>query len=767
MNTTSISDSSDSGNKLASLASRFRLTVEPKSDEVLIVKINEAVFGKRNQELSNAPQFNAEEFKNAPINKPFKIHLRNGVVESLTVDNSMSKYEINLLKVIVSQFQADTKAKNAIQSRQNQLPASDRNHAFYKTMESTASGQCETYYDISPIPEYLVKSHPEWIPLPNLKGSGEFIQIVKTRNYTSCRGRNSNYLLNLAFTSNNMNHYEAQNMGVRIEETRRMVVSGSPQQYTIQSSFAVGKVMKSQYGTPLVSEYVNITLESVDSTAGRRPQSESDMKSENVKSIDNLNYNFQVKMEVEPQQPAQPPRNLLTSNGPEIRYTPTCWTWFMWCKSACASDFGDEWVCAGSDIYHNCGVMGLGVHYGSMKGVLFLLTAALVGFVTGDGAWEANKIYSYRIQMNTTRNLDSPDSGHKLAFLASRFRLTVEPQSDEVLIAKITEAVFGKRNQELSNGPQFNAEEFKNAPINKPFKIHLRNGVVESLTVDNSMSKYEINLLKVIVSQFQADTKAKNAIQSRQNQLPASDRNHAFYKTMESTAAGQCETYYDISPIPEYLVKSHPEWIPLPNLKGSGEFIQIVKTRNYTSCRGRNSNYLLNLAFTSNDMNHYEAQNMGVRIEETRRMVVSGSPQQYTIQSSFAVGKVMKSQYGTPLVSEYVNITLESVDSTAGRRPQSESNNKFENVKYIDNLNYNFHVKMEVEPQPPRNLITASDNDDAQFTPTCWTWFMPCKNACESEFGSDWICAGAKRFQKCGILSLGVHYACRLKVTSK
>lgn len=47
------------------------------------------------------------------------------------------------------------------------------------------NGVYETVYDMSPLPEYIIQSRPELVPLPHLRGEGQFIEVQKTRNFSS------------------------------------------------------------------------------------------------------------------------------------------------------------------------------------------------------------------------------------------------------------------------------------------------------------------------------------------------------------------------------------------------------------------------------------------------------------------------------------------------------------------------------------------------------------------------------------------------------
>lgn len=301
----------------------------------------------------------------------------------------------------------------------------------------------------------------------------------------------------------------------------------------------------------------------------------------------------------------------------------------------------------------------------------------------------------------------------------SRFYLTIRPQSDNVLTGQITQAGYVEVDEEDSDKQDSNDGKLNYLDIplllNKPFKIHLRNGAICSLSVDREWTNYQINLLKVIVSQFQVDTKAQNVMQSADNRLPERNGNNAFYKTMEPTVYGQCETVYDISGLPEYLTQSNREWVPLPDLVGEGQVIQVVKNTNYQNCNER-THYLINLFGQKEDTNR---MNNNVMASQKSRIFISGSLNDYTIQSAVITNKVAD-------LNEYIYVTLESVEqrnTNYGSNPRLrianynnyESNPRLENLLNVENLLYKYDLQKNT--RPTTNLLNNASPSltDSQY----------------------------------------------------
>lgn len=140
---------------------------------------------------SEVPE-NQRQFKSLPIsNKPFEIQLRKGAIASLTVSKDLPTWEVNILKSIATQFQVDVQGKNAMKQYKDykNLPKLDLQQTLFKTMEDTINGECETLYDISPLPGWVMQNRPQLVPMPNIKGNGQIFDIVKTKNFSNCDQR--------------------------------------------------------------------------------------------------------------------------------------------------------------------------------------------------------------------------------------------------------------------------------------------------------------------------------------------------------------------------------------------------------------------------------------------------------------------------------------------------------------------------------------------------------------------------------------------------
>lgn len=226
--------------------------------------------------------------------------------------------------------------------------------------------------------------------------------------------------------------------------------------------------------------------------------------------------------------------------------------------------------------------------------------------------------------------------------------LTIRPQADNAWIGQITESELtdlGEQDYGSSDVAE-KKSNFQDVPLNKLFKVYLKNGIIDTLSVDQTMTEKQINLVKLIVSAFQVDTKGQNLIrESANNPRPDMDTNNAYYMTMEPTTIGVCKTSYDISRLPEYLAYAQYDTISsLSKYAGEGDVIQIIKHNNYNKCNNEQSDYVA-------DRDALDKVSDLI----TTRIIISGSLDKYTIHSSV-------STFTNEKTRNYFYVTLESME---------------------------------------------------------------------------------------------------------
>ncbi|XP_017781017.1 PREDICTED: vitellogenin-like [Nicrophorus vespilloides] len=320
-----------------------------------------------------------------------------------------------------------------------------------------------------------------------------------------------------------------------------------------------------------------------------------------------------------------------------------------------------------------------------------LLLCCLVGFAAAsDYGWKSNTEYLYKVQGRTLTGL--PDVANQYAGIVMSANLIVRPQGDGKLVAKISDAKYAQVHTQLPQGWRSEIPEsklnFQQLQLSdKPFEIVMKNGVVRDVIVSKEVHNWEANLLKSIISQIQLDTQGQHAIKSHINQLPQEGSNNAVFKTMEDTVTGKYETLYDITPLPEYILQSQPWLVPMPQMKGDGEFIEIVKSKNFSRGEER-VGYHFGLG--ANGKWEPNTNHMGEFFlrSSLSRAVISGNLKRYTIQSAVTTNKIILSpslnseQKG--MVVSHLNLTLTHV------QPASSQFQKIQEPQQLGSLVYRY-----------------------------------------------------------------------------
>lgn len=324
----------------------------------------------------------------------------------------------------------------------------------------------------------------------------------------------------------------------------------------------------------------------------------------------------------------------------------------------------------------------------------------LVGFAAAsDYAWKSDTEYHYNVRGRTLASLHQVDNQY--TGIVIRAELTVRPKHDGLLQAKLQNTQYAQVHAKLPGGWKSEIPEsqlsFRPMQLaNKPFEIKLKNGTVQELIVDKSIPNWEANIIKSVISQIQVDVQGENMIKSRFNQ-PAEHQTSdisAEFKTMEDTVTGKCETLYDISELPEYLVQSQPELVPFPQFKADGDFIDVIKTRNYSNCDER-----IVYHYGLSELEGFEpaASNMGDFLTKSSvsRIILSGNLKRYTIQSSVTTNKiVMKptpNAHQRGLVVSHMNITLAKINPVSGQSQEISERKVLGNLVYRYNSPYASH----------------------------------------------------------------------------
>ncbi|GLV61233.1 hypothetical protein CBL_21062, partial [Carabus blaptoides fortunei] len=140
--------------------------------------------------------------------------------------------------------------------------------------------------------------------------------------------------------------------------------------------------------------------------------------------------------------------------------------------------------------------------------------------------------------------------------------------------------------------------------------------------------------------------------------------------------------------LPEYILQSEPQLAPLPHLKADGEFIDVVKTRNYSNCDER-----IVYHYGLHEMDDWEPASAAMGDfflkSSVSRVILSGNMKRHTIQSSVTTNKIVlkptPNAHQKGLVVSQMNVTLYKVNAVSDQ-PQ-----KVSQPQTIGNLVYRYN----------------------------------------------------------------------------
>jgi len=202
-----------------------------------------------------------------------------------------------------------------------------------------------------------------------------------------------------------------------------------------------------------------------------------------------------------------------------------------------------------------------------------------------DHAWEANSEYQYLVRARTLTTMNRLND--QFTGILMKGLLTIQVKSPHSLQASLSKTQFARLHSVLPRGkdtefPDHQLEYQELSLSGKPFEIHVKHGVIRNLLVEQGVPIWEVNILKSIVSQLQVDTQGENAKLRSGYQIPSDEEPFGMYKVMEDSVGGKCEVLYDIMPLLSSNINSG--LIPLPYLDEQTQYLEIIKTKNYSRC---------------------------------------------------------------------------------------------------------------------------------------------------------------------------------------
>ncbi|XP_037050192.1 vitellogenin-3-like [Bradysia coprophila] len=365
-----------------------------------------------------------------------------------------------------------------------------------------------------------------------------------------------------------------------------------------------------------------------------------------------------------------------------------------------------------------------------------LLIIVLIGLVSVDGAWKQNQEYNYNVYTKTL-SASKDETWHGVIF---RARLTIRPESDELLIGKFSRPQYAKLQTSTRRADSdVNDLHYNDLPMEQPFNIVLKNGVVKALLVNRRLNEDQVNQLKFVVKSVM------NQLRLDRSAPYQMDGDNAAYNVNEETMFGNCATVYEISPLPHYLAQSSRDLVPLLRLQNQEQYIDVVKSRDYTKC------------FQRRDSERLPISNRVPIVTEVNRIILSGSLNDYTVQSSVSTLKTADRASGRLKTISNVNLTLESLDTNTRYSPiQVDALMDVENDYPPRTSRKTLQNVRMIRTSPRENL--PDENGEIRLS-SCWKWFPSTDTVCYGDFGAEW--EGVERAGTCGFLSLGKKAKCQ------
>jgi hypothetical protein len=276
-----------------------------------------------------------------------------------------------------------------------------------------------------------------------------------------------------------------------------------------------------------------------------------------------------------------------------------------------------------------------------MKIALFML-AAFVAVASASSGWKPGYEYVYKVQSRTVVGIEG--KRNQYAGVEMRIpQLRVQVRDPNTLVVKPENVRVQKVHQKLSEGwlsddpDTQQLQEADTSAVQEPFLMHMEKGTVKNILVSGQLTPEAANIQKALASALQMDiqqTKSIERASAHSNQLTGlgSKDERVIYRTMEDAVNGECETLYDISALPAYMVKEDPSQIPVPEACPGDKYFEVVATTNFSNCDNKPA---FNFASPSQTTGSPGAARNGeywTRAEQTVYTVCGKSRSDYVIQ---------------------------------------------------------------------------------------------------------------------------------------
>ena len=194
----------------SALGLKMKVTIQVPTTNNLYFKLDNVQQGELKNVYTYEPwrkhfnlQYSQVQQYQQELSKVFKVELNGGVIRKITTSQGEPIWVVNIKKSIAQLFQLDMQKHQAIDMPSTAQPSeyqSGQQPDFFRVMEDSIGGECETLYETTPyLPQdikadmvqeltLLSQSWLQGMKVPQFDNFHPFV-VTKTKNYQNCKSR--------------------------------------------------------------------------------------------------------------------------------------------------------------------------------------------------------------------------------------------------------------------------------------------------------------------------------------------------------------------------------------------------------------------------------------------------------------------------------------------------------------------------------------------------------------------------------------------------
>jgi len=324
---------------------------------------------------------------------------------------------------------------------------------------------------------------------------------------------------------------------------------------------------------------------------------------------------------------------------------------------------------------------------------------AFLGLATASQmeSWTDNNEYSFYYTTSILSGI--PQLGRQYAGLKLNTVIKAQKFPDHTIRIQFENSMFKNYNDEIEKGDnspwndsQDEAEEVPAAiktHLEAAFKVVTNEGVVEKILCEDSEPEYITNIKKAAVSGFFALSKSKLTMESGKS--GSKSEFHPSVKVMETSIVGECDTYYTVSRLPQFMAREFEqrEQIPRQDLCQDKEYYEVIKTKDLKNCKERPIYLHLYGASSISDGSLGSSAPFTDESSVTKT-IICGSPESYHVRKAVNEHKYVISPSGKFENIEKMEVTSASTLSVRSVEPRTEDIADVKSPKPEGSLIYEF-----------------------------------------------------------------------------